>query len=112
VFRPLTLRILALLLLCLGAVIAGGYAKLPYLATATQGFILGLLTATYFFSALGVPGLLQHGGHCGWAWCNPTPLGWLFLAVMVLLVLWVVAWMLARVIDALRTSPAPAARRR
>ena len=50
----------------------------------------------YLFHELGIPGLLQHGGRCGWGWCSPTAWGWVFLALFWLGVAWVLAWGLAR----------------
>jgi len=58
---------------------------------------LGLLAAIpylsiYLFHALGIPGLLQHDGACGWGWCAPSLAGWVFL-----LLLWGgLAWLAAR----------------
>jgi hypothetical protein len=45
--------------------------------------------------ALGVPGLLEHQGQCGWGLCSPTLFGFAFLAVFWLLAFWLAAWGLA-----------------
>lgn len=37
--------------------------------------------SVYLFHSLGVPGLLEHTGACGWGWCNPTWFGFAFIAV-------------------------------
>ena len=64
---------------------------------------LGLLAAIpylsiYLFHALGLPGLLQHDGACGWGWCAPSLAGWVFL-----LLLWGgLAWLAARGLSSLR----------
>jgi hypothetical protein len=49
----------------------------------------------YLFHALGIPGLLQHNGACGWGWCAPTAFGWVFLCAVWLAVAWFIAWRLA-----------------
>lgn len=38
-----------------------------------------------------VPGMLEHGGLCGWGWCEPTLLGWIAAVALMALVLWPVA---------------------
>lgn len=50
----------------------------------------------YLFHGLGVPGLLQHAGACGWGWCAPTMFGWTFLVVFWLGVAWLLALGLVR----------------
>lgn len=52
--------------------------------------------SVYVFHKLGIPGLLEHDGKCGWGLCEPTPFGWGFLVAFWLLALWLVAWGLAR----------------
>ena len=59
--------------------------------------VLVPLLSIYLFHRLGVPGLLEHGGHCGWGWCAPTPYGWAFLAIFWLAVAALAAWGLARI---------------
>jgi hypothetical protein len=49
------------------------------------------ILAVYLFHTLGVPGLLEHHGHCGWGLCSPTVFGWTFLAVFWACVLWLLA---------------------
>ena len=48
-FKPLTLRILALLIACLAALVSAGYAEIPYLTQAAGWLIFGMLLAIYFF---------------------------------------------------------------
>ena len=45
---------------------------------------------------LGIPGLLEHKGACGWGWCAPTVFGWIFLALFWLSIAWFFAWAIAR----------------
>ena len=49
----------------------------------------------YAFHAVGVPGLLEHQGHCGWGMCSPTAVGYLFLAAFWVAAFWLLAWGLA-----------------
>ena len=51
--------------------------------------------SVYLFNNLGIPGLLEHGGRCGWGWCSPTGFGWVFLIVFWIAVAWLIAWGLA-----------------
>ena len=52
--------------------------------------------SVHLFNNIGIPGLLEHGGRCGWGWCSPTAFGWVFLIVFWIAVAWLVAWGLAR----------------
>jgi hypothetical protein len=53
------------------------------------------LLSIYLFHHLGVPGLLEHKGQCGWGMCSPTAFGWTFLLVFWIGVAWLAAWGLA-----------------
>ena len=93
---PRTLKILAALL--------GGYALLvipaywgpSYLAEISGYFVMVPILSIYVFHKLGIPGLLEHHGACGWGMCSPTAFGWAFLGLFCLAVAWLVAWGLAR----------------
>lgn len=50
----------------------------------------------YLFDQIGIPGLLQNNGACGWGWCAPTAFGWVFLVTFWLSVTWLLAWGLSR----------------
>ena len=108
-FKPRTLKILAaivatLLLLASPALLWPGYLDSP------MGLIVAVpFLSIYLFNAAGVPGLLQNHGACGWGWCAPTLFGWVFLGVFWLLVLWVVAWGLARMSTGSSATPKDAA---
>lgn len=67
----------------------------------TPAFILVLLPilSVYFFHKLGVPGLLEHNGQCGWGMCSPTALGWVFMVVFWLGATWLLAWAIAAAMD-------------
>jgi hypothetical protein len=49
---------------------------------------------------IGIPGVLEHDGLCGWGLCAPTPLGWTVAIVFWLsalgMVSWTAAWLLTR----------------
>jgi hypothetical protein len=109
--KPLTLKVLALLIACLAALIAAGFAEIPYLMDAGGWLVIGLLLTLYLFNHIGIPGLLEHGGYCGWGTCDPTPFGFVFLAAFVLVSLWLLAWALASALDAVWTSRVSAGRR-
>jgi hypothetical protein len=93
--KPRTLKVLALMLLAGGllwviAALVASHTDSPV------GFVLlAPLLAVYLFHKLGVPGLLEHDGLCGWGWCNPTIFGWVFAAGLLLLCAWLIAWFIA-----------------
>lgn len=85
------LLVVAFVLLGLPAYIGPSFLEAP------SGYVVIVpVMSIYLFHALGIPGLLEHKGHCGWGLCEPTPFGYGFLLVFWLLVLWLVAWGLAR----------------
>jgi hypothetical protein len=65
------------------------------LAFFVPQLVLVVFLTPHLFHALGVPGLLEHGGHCGWGWCSPSALGWVLMAVVWLAIAWLAAWGLA-----------------
>lgn len=94
--RARRLRILLLLwlgygLLCLPAVVWPAYLDSPV------GLVIAVpYLSIYLFNMLGVPGLLQNGGMCGWGWCAPSLFGWLFLGVVWLSASWLLACVIER----------------
>ena len=52
--------------------------------------------SVHLFNNIGIPGLLEHGGRCGWGWCSPTAFGWIVLVIFWIAVVWLMAWGLAR----------------
>jgi len=61
-----------------------------------------LLVAPYFTAyiahALGMPGLLEKGGACGWGWCAPSGLGWLVIGASWWAAWWGIASMVSRLL--------------
>ena len=82
--------------LCLPALIWPGYLD------SAMGLLLVVpYMSIYLFDMLGIPGLLQNNGLCGWGWCAPSTFGWTFLIAVWLGVSWLLAWMIDRI-----TAPA------
>jgi hypothetical protein len=104
--NPRTIKIFAGLL--------GAYAVLSLPAWVGPAFLEGMssyiyiapILAVYLFHALGVPGLLEHNGACGWGVCSPTVWGWAFLVVFWIFVAWLVARVIARLTLRSRGTPA------
>ena len=86
---PRTLKVLALILVGCGllALVATLFPESP-----VNLLLAAPLLSVYAFHKLGIPGLLEHDGLCGWGWCPPTLLGWLLAAVVWLAAAWVLAW--------------------
>lgn len=80
--RARRLRILLLLwlgygLLCLPAIVWPAYLDSPV------GLVIAVpYLSIYLFHMIGIPGLLENGGMCGWGWCAPSLFGWCFLAAV------------------------------
>lgn len=53
----------------------------------------------YLFHGIGIPGLLENNGACGWGWCTPTLWGWVFLFIFWTLVTWLLAYFIASLIN-------------
>lgn len=85
------------------AILLGGYALLAlpaywgpsYLESMSSFLVMVPLLSIYIFHKLGIPGLLEHDGACGWGWCAPTVFGWAFLVMFWTGVAWLIAWGLA-----------------
>jgi hypothetical protein len=89
------------------AAFVAGFALLSLPGLVWPGYLdtpIGIVVAlpwlsVYLFHTLGIPGLLEHGGACGWGWCAPTAFGWAFTAIVWLLACWLLAWGAARASD-------------
>ena len=102
--KPRTLKILAALVCAFVALALPAYVGPAFLEPVGAFVVLPPVLSIYLFHKLGVPGLLEHGGACGWGMCAPTIFGWVFLAVFWLGVAWLVAWGLARLTARWRTE--------
>ena len=91
---PRTFKILLALLVGYMVLALPAYVGPVALEEISGWFVLVPVLAVYLFHHWGVPGLLEHGGACGWGWCSPTPLGWAVLAVFWFGVAWLAAWAL------------------
>jgi hypothetical protein len=95
-FQPRTLKFLAIfiavfILLLLPGLVWPGYLNSP------MGIVVAIpYLSIYLFHSIGIPGLLQNNGACGWGWCAPTIFGWIFLGVFWVLVVWLLAWVITR----------------
>lgn len=94
--RPRTLKILAVLLTAYALLAAPAYVGPSYLEALGSYLVMPPLLSIYLFHHLGVPGLLEHKGQCGWGMCAPTAFGWAFLIAFWLGIAWLAAWGLAR----------------
>jgi len=94
--NPRTLKILAGLVCMFGLLALPAYVGPAFLEPMASFVVLPPLLSVYLFHKLGIPGLLEHNGACGWGMCAPTPFGWVFLAVFWLGIAWLAAWGLAR----------------
>lgn len=94
-FERRTLKIWAILMGVFALLCVPAYAGPAFLEETSAIFALVPVLSIYLFHALGVPGLLEHQGHCGWGMCSPTLFGFAFLAVFWLLAFWLAAWGLA-----------------
>ena len=93
--KPRTLKILVLILVIYGLLLLPALAWPSYLDSPAGLLLLIPALSIYVFHKVGVPGLLEHNGLCGWGWCSTTLFGWLFLAVFWLAVAWLTAWGIA-----------------
>jgi hypothetical protein len=85
-FKVMAIIVALHLAMLLPALVWDGYLDTPFGLLAVMPFL-----SVYLFHALGVPGLLEHGGACGWGWCSPTPFGWFFVSALWLALVWIVA---------------------
>jgi hypothetical protein len=90
-----TFRVLALLLLAYGLAVAPGFVWPAYFESAAGLLVMVPILSIYLFHWIGIPGLLEHNGLCGWGWCSPTVLGWIFLVAFWSLSMVLLAWGIA-----------------
>lgn len=94
-FKPSVLKIAALIIAGYGILALPGFFWPAYLDSSASIVALVPLLSVYMFHKVGVPGLLEHNGLCGWGWCSPTLFGWAFAAVFWVMAVWLAAWGIA-----------------
>ena len=92
-----TLKFLAALVALLLVLLLPGKFWPGYLDSPVGIVVAIPYLSIYLFHSIGVPGLLQHNGMCGWGWCPPTVFGWVFLEVFWGIVVWLLAWAAASI---------------
>ena len=92
-----TLKFLAALVALLLVLLLPGKFWPGYLDSPVGIVVAIPYLSIYLFHSIGVPGLLQHNGMCGWGWCAPTVFGWVFLGVFWGIVVWLLAWAAASI---------------
>lgn len=80
-----------------GALVSVAFWAPPALAEPAGLLLLLPFFTPHLLHKVGIPGLLEQGGHCGWGWCAPTVAGWIVLALLWLGAGWAAAWGLARI---------------
>ncbi len=94
-----TFKILALLAAGYLLLLLPGFFWAPYFDSPAGLLVLVPGLSIYFFHKIGIPGLLEHNGLCGWGWCAPTLFGWALMLVFWVLLAWCIAWGIATLID-------------
>jgi hypothetical protein len=93
-----TAKIFAILLAAYIALALPAYVGPAFLEEFSSYLVLFTVLSIHIPHRLGIPGLLEHEGACGWGWCAPTVFGWIFLALFWLSVMWLAAWAITRLI--------------
>jgi hypothetical protein len=96
-FKLRTLKFLAVIMLAYAALVIPGLIWPSYFESPAGLLVLVPGLSVYFFNKIGVPGLLEHDGYCGWGLCSPTVLGMVFVVAVWILLAWLVAWAAAEV---------------
>lgn len=102
--RARTLKIFALLVAAFIVLGAPAYVGPAFLEEPSSYVVIVPVMSLYFFQHIGIPGLVEHNGLCGWGLCGPTPFGVAFVVAFWLGIAWLVAWAIARFAG--RRSPA------
>ncbi len=101
-FEPRVLKLLLALLATAGVVALPGLIWPAWLDSPAGWVVLMPFFLAHLLHSVGVPGLIENAGLCGWGWCSPTAQGWAVSALICVLVIWALAavlvhaWMRAR----------------
>jgi hypothetical protein len=87
-----TLKIFIMMLAVYGLLAIPAYWGLAFLAETSAFLVMIPYLSLHLFNKLGIPGLLEHGGRCGWGWCAPTMFGAVFVIAFWLGIAWLLAW--------------------
>ncbi len=101
-FKPLTLKLLALFVVGYGLLLLPGFFWPAYSDSPAGLLLLVPYLSVHLFHKLGIPGLLEHNGLCGWGWCSPTMFGMIFIVVFWVMAAWAIAWGLAVLLSRFR----------
>lgn len=101
-----TLKILAVQVTGYVLLALPAYWGPAFLAEISSYIVIAPFLSIYIFHRLGIPGLLEHKGHCGWGLCSPTAVGWGYLVLFWVGVAWLIAWAVARLTSRWRGTPA------
>ena len=97
-FQPQTLKFFAAIVAIYLLLSLPGLVWPSYLDSPAGLFVAVPYLSIYLFHKIGIPGLLENNGACGWGWCAPTLFGWVFLCAFWLMIGWLLAWGLSSVI--------------
>jgi hypothetical protein len=95
VLKQRTLKALVFLVSGYALLVLPGFVWPAYFDSPAGLLVFLPILSVYFFHEIGVPGLLEHNGLCGWAWCSPTALGWALLVAFWLALALLIAWGIA-----------------
>lgn len=85
--RPVVHRALVYLFVMVGLYLIALAPSLvwpAYLDSPMRVLVIAPFVVAQVLHGLGLPGLLEADGLCGWGWCNPSPVGWLLAAFVLL----------------------------
>jgi hypothetical protein len=103
--RRRTLLILLLILAGYGLSVLPGFIWPAYFDSVAGLLVIVPSLSVYLFHKIGVPGLLEHNGLCGWGWCAPTVFGWVFVVAFWIVLARVLAWVIAALVARYNGKP-------
>jgi hypothetical protein len=103
-FARRTFVVLSILLATIALLTLPGFLWPKYMDSPLGIFAAVAYLSIYLFHGIGIPGLLQNNGACGWGWCAPTLFGWVFLCIFWFTIAWFMAWGIANVFRSNRAS--------
>ena len=104
-FKARTFKLLALFVAGYFLLLLPGVFWPEYFDSPARLLLLLPYLSVHLFHKLGIPGLLEHNGLCGWGWCSPTAFGVIFIAVFWIMVAWALAWGVAALLSRFRRTP-------